>query len=281
MRKSERRQLVGVGALAVTSVTLVTLLTLRIRSVELGGEDSDARRVDNAVAERDSNRLASERTVGNDAPSTLDPARRSTSSTGDWSWADLGMEPAHVVEFSRAEQDDGVTDTGGSVDGGAVAAQGRESSSAEPPDAGASGTSPEAGVAAPGDSPVTDSEPSADPVECGMVTCAPGQVCCNASCAICAEPGVYCKSDPCEMRFLQTGELCGLQSCSFGSTCCCGTCIAPGQACDPDACATRSGLELTVPCGTMTLCDEGEVCCNPSCGTCVRPGETCGQDVCY
>lgn len=121
---------------------------------------------------------------------------------------------------------------------------------------------------------VTPSQP------CGTVTCSEGEICCNESCSICAAPGVYCDTRPCEMRALQLGALCGTSSCTEGATCCCGTCVPPGQACDPDECVIDSRRQLTVPCGMRTLCDEGEVCCNLSCGICTQPGETCSQEPC-
>jgi hypothetical protein len=34
-------------------------------------------------------------------------------------------------------------------------------------------------------------------VQCGLNTCNVGQVCCNASCGICAQPGEACSQQPC------------------------------------------------------------------------------------
>lgn len=317
VRKSERRQLVGVSALAATSIALVTILTLRIGDLESSGvpgrqqaaprSDIDG---DSEEVPADTSRALHETDAGG-PPSTIDGARKRTQLASDLTWSDLGMDPAHVIEFTGDQQRvpsvDGVSpaprDEGSavavgesrnglvvtSVDAGAPDANdvavldGVDS----PNDDQKSGETPsvipvDAGSADAGDVSATSSlgEPWEELAECGMITCGPGEVCCNASCAICTEPGVYCKSETCDMKFLQTGELCGLQSCSFGSTCCCGTCIAPGQSCDPDDCAITSGLALSEPCGTMTLCGEGEVCCNPSCGTCVQPGDSCSQQVC-
>lgn len=128
---------------------------------------------------------------------------------------------------------------------------------------------------------IEDDVEDEEPEQCGAATCAPGMVCCNPSCNICTVPGGYCNDRPCRMEVVQVGALCGLQSCPPGSVCCCNeVCIAPGQPCDPNRCAIDHSLKLTVPCGLMTLCNEGEVCCNPSCGTCVAPGGTCDQTLC-
>jgi hypothetical protein len=37
-----------------------------------------------------------------------------------------------------------------------------------------------------------------EPVQCGAVTCDPGQVCCNASCGICTPPGGACTQQICD-----------------------------------------------------------------------------------
>lgn len=56
------------------------------------------------------------------------------------------------------------------------------------------------------------------------------------------------------------------------------TIIAPVSSCSGIEC--RSSLQLTAVCGMRTMCDEGEVCCNPSCGICTEPGESCSQELC-
>jgi hypothetical protein len=37
----------------------------------------------------------------------------------------------------------------------------------------------------------------ATPVTCGTATCGAGQVCCNASCGICTDPGGFCTQQAC------------------------------------------------------------------------------------
>ena len=39
--------------------------------------------------------------------------------------------------------------------------------------------------------------PRREAVECGAVSCEPGEVCCNPSCGTCVEPGERCSLDPC------------------------------------------------------------------------------------
>ncbi|HKO90019.1 MAG TPA: hypothetical protein VJU61_02640 [Polyangiaceae bacterium] len=99
-------------------------------------------------------------------------------------------------------------------------------------------------VAAPAEpvEPVPEPEPAPAPGReaCGLVSCAAGYVCCNASC---------------------------------------GVCVAPGDDCDPTPCESKIQYPVSQICGRST-CSVGEVCCNWSCGTCVDPGESCSQDPC-
>ena len=94
----------------------------------------------------------------------------------------------------------------------------------------------------PGPEPAPDPEPAPAPEReaCGLISCAAGYVCCNASC---------------------------------------GVCVAPGGDCDPTPCESKIQYPISQTCGRST-CSVGEVCCNWSCGTCVAPGETCSQDLC-
>ena len=108
---------------------------------------------------------------------------------------------------------------------------------------------------------------------CGDATCAKGQVCCNASCGICTEPGGVCTQQACEEP--PTGGPCGPNDCAAGQVCCnesCGICTEPGGVCTQQACeGTRCG---------PTTCPVGTECCNESCGTCVEPGGACTEQFC-
>ncbi len=88
---------------------------------------------------------------------------------------------------------------------------------------------------------LTDNQNNLQAPNCGPSTCAKAEVCCNASCGICAAPGEGC-----------TRELC-LQPIDAGS--------AP------------------VTCGKNT-CASGEYCCNESCGVCAAPGTGCTRELC-
>ncbi len=120
-------------------------------------------------------------------------------------------------------------------------------------------------------------------VPCGSAQCAPGKVCCNASCGTCVNPGERCSQLVCGMPILNESQSCGFATCNVGEICCntsCGTCIHPGDACDA---TRRCADEITFPdsqsCGMQT-CNVGTVCCNPSCGICAAPGEPCSQSAC-
>lgn len=119
--------------------------------------------------------------------------------------------------------------------------------------------------------------------QCGNNTCAPGLVCCNASCGTCTPPGEKCSQLVCGMPVVPSSVACGTSTCNVGELCCnpsCGTCTKPGEACDS---ARRCGNEMTFPesqmCGMQT-CNVGLVCCNPSCGICAPAGEPCSQRTC-
>ncbi len=135
--------------------------------------------------------------------------------------------------------------------------------------------------------PATSAAPTAPAtpqgVACGTTQCAPGKVCCNASCGTCTDPGERCSQRVCGMNPFNESQSCGPSTCNVGEVCCnpsCGTCVHPGDACDT---TRRCSSEITFPdsqsCGMQT-CNVGLVCCNPSCGICAPPGEPCSQDAC-
>lgn len=87
---------------------------------------------------------------------------------------------------------------------------------------------------------------AADPEEppltweaCGMNVCAPGLVCCNASCGTCVSPGETCSQLACSMAVYPVAAFCGRNTCSVGEVCCnlsCGICAAPGEPCSQRLC---------------------------------------------
>ena len=80
-------------------------------------------------------------------------------------------------------------------------------------------------------------EPSPPP--CGWVTCSADQVCCNASCGVCAPPGETCSNKICGRPETPTSVSCGMNTCNVGEVCCnasCGVCRAPGVPCDQSRC---------------------------------------------
>ncbi len=71
--------------------------------------------------------------------------------------------------------------------------------------------------------------------KCGDTTCPPGESCCNASCGMCAPPGVACIQVACEP--------CGNTICPPGKVCCnasCGICTPPDGFCTQQVCAGGS-----------------------------------------
>lgn len=117
---------------------------------------------------------------------------------------------------------------------------------------------------------------------CGTAVCAPGKVCCNASCGTCTEPGEKCSQLVCGMNSSSESVLCGHNTCNTGQVCCnasCGICTAPGATCDPAPCADAIQFPQSQVCGLST-CNVDTVCCNPSCGICAPPGEPCSQKAC-
>ncbi len=93
---------------------------------------------------------------------------------------------------------------------------------------------------------------------CGANRCPVGQVCCNASCGICALPGEGCVAIAC----VDGGPpLCGGTECAAGQICCPG---CPGSG---DFCASGSSCPA-LPCAPpppgCETCGAGELCC-PGC----------------
>jgi hypothetical protein len=120
----------------------------------------------------------------------------------------------------------------------------------------------------------------AAPIPCGTNTCTGGQVCCNASCGICAPPGEQCSQQPCGFETLPISAFCGNNTCNVGYVCCnpsCGTCVRQGETCDTTACDNAIEHPVSLVCGLST-CNVGMDCCNPSCGTCVPRGQTCSKE---
>ncbi|MCB9611037.1 MAG: hypothetical protein H6721_02280 [Sandaracinus sp.] len=90
-------------------------------------------------------------------------------------------------------------------------------------------------------------------IPCGRATCTGEEVCCNASCGICAAPDLSCPAIACEFR-------CGETVCEPGvSACCMGcdgeeTCAGPGGECPPIGCPPPS-------CRDGSTCAPQEICC--------------------
>jgi len=99
-------------------------------------------------------------------------------------------------------------------------------------------------VADPSLGPTSGAEPTPErevvPEACGLISCADGYACCNASCGVCVAPGDDCDPTPCERKIQNpVSQLCGRSTCNVGDVCCnpsCGTCVAPGETCSPDPC---------------------------------------------
>jgi hypothetical protein len=121
------------------------------------------------------------------------------------------------------------------------------------------------------------------PVACGATQCAPGMVCCNASCGTCVNPGERCSQHICGMPVPPESATCGPNTCNVDQVCCnesCGICVHPGDPCDATRrCSDQITYGESQSCGMQT-CNVGLICCNPTCGLCVRPGESCSQRVC-
>ena len=162
---------------------------------------------------------------------------------------------------------------------------------APPFDAGIPDAAPDAAPpdAAPPDAAPADNQDAAlaarapEGGACGPLTCAPGKVCCNASCGTCTDPGELCDQLVCGMSAVPESVRCGPNTCNVGEVCCndsCGYCTLPGGTCDSKRrCFGATEYPQSQMCGMQT-CNTGFVCCNPSCGICKRPGEPCTQRAC-
>ncbi len=149
-----------------------------------------------------------------------------------------------------------------------------------------------------------DGGSASEPVVCGDVTCASGQVCCNESCGICTEPGGACTKQYCEGPI--NDDPCAKVRCAAGTHCevteiqCITTpcdpivqCVSddvygcelidckPGFTCIEDAAGNGECVpeNTGVQCGKNT-CAQGDVCCNASCGICTPPDGACIQIAC-
>jgi hypothetical protein len=122
---------------------------------------------------------------------------------------------------------------------------------------------------------IVNGKPACVPqTKCGQVICPSGQTCCNASCGICAPPGVLCAHI---VACKPTPQECGPATCVGGYVCCdpiCGVCTPPGAGCARGLCLPYDEI-----CGPRR-CAPGEVCCNESCGICTLPEVQCTQQVC-
>jgi hypothetical protein len=114
-----------------------------------------------------------------------------------------------------------------------------------------------------------DSDSGTDPVICGDVTCAEGQVCCNESCGICAAPGEGCITLYCEP---------GTDGGTPPPTTDGGTPPPTTDSGTPPPPPVDGGPGGE-PCGPVT-CGPGTVCCNASCGICTAPEESCPAIAC-
>lgn len=154
------------------------------------------------------------------------------------------------------------------------------------PSAAANGPAPNAApigaAASPAPSANAHATPAQSDEQCGPTACRDGQVCCNASCGTCVEPGQKCSQAVCGMNASVESVPCGPNTCNTGENCCnasCGTCVKPGQTCDLSECSGAIQYPHSETCG-MSTCNVGTVCCNPSCGICAAPGEACSQRAC-
>jgi hypothetical protein len=146
---------------------------------------------------------------------------------------------------------------------------------------------------------------------CGPVTCGSNEICCDASCGICAPMGGVCPAVACTDAGHPpphdggASQPCGFNSCGPGTECCnpsCGICVPTGGACSQVLCAPCAPVTCTLACpqgyqrnangceicacapppptcGNVT-CNSGLECCNSSCGICTPPGGACVQLAC-
>lgn len=118
--------------------------------------------------------------------------------------------------------------------------------------------------------------------ECGPVTCDEGTVCCNASCGICAEPGLDCPAIACVDSSMPTacggrlGDTCAADEyCDFAYDGCgfddgTGTCRPRPAGCDDD-CPQVCGCDGETYCNACNAAESGtdiqhEGPCDPPAG---------------
>jgi len=120
---------------------------------------------------------------------------------------------------------------------------------------------------------------------CGSLSCALGEVCCNASCEICTPPGGSCIAVICEPSDLEppdASSVCGDRSCLSGELCCPSCPGAP-----PECIAARSCPRLACPppsdAGLCGSCPAGMACCDACPGDpplCLPSGSPCPDLLC-
>ncbi len=123
----------------------------------------------------------------------------------------------------------------------------------------------------PFESEVGDERAEADGTSCGKNTCSGGQVCCNASCGICTEPGGACIQRVCDEEPPPDAEVTPPSSCAV-------VLCAPGTYCDDLGGEAKC---LPLPSCKGVSCEEGTHC-ELEAVTCVRapcpPQPTCVPD---
>jgi len=110
--------------------------------------------------------------------------------------------------------------------------------------------------------PAAPAPPDPPRVSCGLTTCAPGGVCCSATCGICAAPGQPCTQQGCGLASYPTSVACGANTCDVGQICCnasCGICTSPGAGCSQTVCDDGPTFPVSQACGLDT-CVVGTVC---------------------
>jgi hypothetical protein len=130
---------------------------------------------------------------------------------------------------------------------------------------------------------------SANPVTCGDVTCAEGQVCCNPSCGICTAPGGACTAQLCEQSPCSESEgairslIAAAQSCESDADCTVvNVSCLPNTSCTGNIYVNR-GLDQNALAGLVSDLNE---CVNGDpkigCPACLRldPPPACIDNVC-
>jgi hypothetical protein len=167
---------------------------------------------------------------------------------------------------------------GGTVTGGAPATGGSATGGGNPATGGgaATGGSKADGSAATPDVP-------AGSTTCGTATCAPGLVCCNASCGICTRPGEGCIKLLC-----QPDAGAGAGACKVNDDCrlfddyCTGCDCRALAKTDPDPKCSGPGVRCTVqPCANkQAICEAGRCVVRAGSAAATRWFYGCGDPVC-